>query len=105
MNKKHLVLFTVAALVVLFGFLCFKHEEKGYVFREFYWLISKKPFLKNPAAEEKDWYRVYDLNSEQIEEMLKNDFSEFKYQGWKCCKESRSIGIKKQFVSKGMKKI
>lgn len=103
MNKKKFFLFTIPVIVLLFGFSCCRQEENGYVFREFFWLISTNPFLKAPVAEEKDWYYVYNLNSEQIEQMLKSDYSVFNYQGWKCYKRSLSIGAEKTIHINGEK--
>lgn len=97
MNKK-IYIFAVV-IVLLFCVSC--TDNRDYVLLEFSWLISEKTFLKQPSAGDKDWYLVYDLTMEQLDDILKNDFKDHEYQGWKRYKRSRSIGVKESIHIEG----
>ena len=102
MNKKIFllhVLFFVSIIILLFCISCANNND--YVFNEFSWLLSKKNFLKHPSGCEKNWYLIYNLNIEQLDDMLEDDFKDYDYQGWECYRGNISIGNKKSIRING----
>lgn len=97
MNKITCYLFCI--IVLLLSISCI--NSRDYVLKEFSWLISEKNFLQQPSAGEKNWYLIYNLNLEQLGELLKDDFKKYKYQGWKRYTGSSSIGNKAAILIKG----
>src|SRR5574344_2100890 len=86
-------------IVLLFCISCINNSD--YIHKEFSWLLSEKKFLKQPSAGEKNWYLIYNLSQEQLDDILKNDFKHYKYQGWKRYNGSCSIGNKESIRVKG----
>lgn len=98
-NKTEKISISIFVIVLLFGISCMPKDD--YVQKEFSWLISEKKFLQRPSAGETNWYLIYDLTTEQLDELLKNDFQKHKYQGWKRYTGSSSIGNKAAILIKG----
>lgn len=99
MNKAYLILLSVFLLSS--NLSCSSRKSKDYVFQEFSWLLLNNIYLNHPVACEENWYLIFDLTSEQIENFLSTDYSAYKYQGWEHYTGSRSIGNKKTVLIKG----
>lgn len=97
MNNKNYIFFSI--FVLLFFTSC--EQNNDYVFKEFSWLITAKNFLAQPVLYEKNWYLVYDLTIEQINDILRNNFENYNYQGWHRYNGSCSIGNDKSIQING----
>lgn len=98
-NRNKKIPVSIFVIVLLFCISCMNRDDC--VQKEFSWLISEKKFLQQPTAGETNWYLIYDLNPEQLDELLKDDFKEHNYQGWKRYTGSSSIGNKAAILIKG----
>lgn len=98
-NRNKKIPVSIFVIVLLFCISCMNRDDC--VQKEFSWLISEKKFLQQPTAGETNWYLIYELTPEQLDELLKDDFKEHNYQGWKRYTGSSSIGNKAAILIKG----
>jgi hypothetical protein len=89
---RNLSFIPIITLLLISLTSCKRTIYNDYVFHEFSWLISRYTFLQQPTFYEIDWLRGYHLNDEQLEILLKNDFSEQGYLGWKKYKKRHGFG-------------
>ncbi len=62
------------------------------VAREFIWIENLNLGLDAPILEERDWFRMYNIDTNQMDRLILNDLSKYGYMGWKDFGEVWSIG-------------
>ena len=97
MNPTKKIPFLVSLPVLcIVSFLAFQDHfgRKGHdaVANEFKWIESLSLGLADPILEERDWFRMYNMNTNQMERLILDDLSIYGYTGWKDFLEVWSIG-------------
>lgn len=67
-------------------------KPSDYVGNEFRWIHDVVPELGEPLQQEKAWYAVYQLKDEQMEFLLKTNFTKQGYSDWQDYTERCLLG-------------
>jgi hypothetical protein len=73
------------------------------VSREFIWIENLNLGLGEPILEERDWFKMYNINTNQMERLIMNDLSKYGYRGWEDYRESMDIGPSTDYTVNGKK--
>jgi len=73
------------------------------VAREFVWIENLNLGLSDPILEERNWFKMYNINTNQMNQLILNDLSKYKYMGWKDFREVGHIGPSATYTVNGEK--